>query len=146
MRRLSQHCIMLHIRLLLLTLSSPTLSFLFSFCLRVPPLPPLPPLPLLPPRQVPDSALQQSLRESVHTIRGEAIHVFNSVQQAEDVRDALGKALYSRTFDWLVSRVNQSMRVGPGGGSRRWGVGEWAKDLSSGCWISLDSKSSKITG
>ena len=51
----------------------------------------------------------------MHTIRGEAIHVFNSVQQAEDVRDALGKALYSRTFDWLVSRVNQSMRVGPGG-------------------------------
>ena len=59
----------------------------------------------------------------MHTIRGEAIHVFNSVQQAEDVRDALGKALYSRTFDWLVSRVNQSMRVGPGGGEQKGGGG-----------------------
>eukprot|EP00474_Spongospora_subterranea_P002201 CRZ02659.1 hypothetical protein [Spongospora subterranea] len=38
--------------------------------------------------------------------------------QAFDARDALSKFIYAAMFDWIVSRVNQSMSVGPGEASK----------------------------
>ena len=39
---------------------------------------------------------------------GECITVPLSTMQAADARDGLAKELYSKTFDWLVARINDS--------------------------------------
>lgn len=46
--------------------------------------------------------------------RGSVYHVPLNVVQANAVRDALAKAIYSNLFDWIVDRVNVSLKAFPG--------------------------------
>ena len=43
--------------------------------------------------------------------RGSVYQVPLNIVQATAVRDALAKALYDKLFDWIVQRVNASMRA-----------------------------------
>jgi myosin-1 len=43
--------------------------------------------------------------------KAEAMSVPNNVQQCQQVRDALAKALYARQFDWIVKRVNSAIAI-----------------------------------
>jgi myosin-1 len=43
-------------------------------------------------------------------IAGSVYEVPLNVSQAQSGRDALAKALYNNLFDWIVSRVNVSMK------------------------------------
>ncbi|CAH02483.1 myosin family protein [Kluyveromyces lactis] len=46
--------------------------------------------------------------------RGSVYHVPLNVVQATAVRDALAKAIYNNLFDWIVDRVNVSLKAFPG--------------------------------
>ncbi|CDO95925.1 unnamed protein product [Kluyveromyces dobzhanskii CBS 2104] len=46
--------------------------------------------------------------------RGSVYHVPLNVVQANAVRDALAKAIYNNLFDWIVERVNVSLKAFPG--------------------------------
>ena len=43
--------------------------------------------------------------------RGSVYNVPLNIVQATAVRDALAKAIYDKLFDWIVQRVNASMRA-----------------------------------
>lgn len=60
--------------------------------------------------QLPPAELRGALSAHTLELRGEAIEVRHSVQQAEQMRDGLATVAYCRLFDWLCASINGSMR------------------------------------
>ncbi|GBG31775.1 Myosin-6 [Hondaea fermentalgiana] len=58
--------------------------------------------------EIQDAALERVLTRRSITVRGEESVIPLKVRQAVQARDSLAKAIYSRLFDWLVNRINES--------------------------------------
>ncbi|XP_072302492.1 unconventional myosin-Ic [Eucyclogobius newberryi] len=57
------------------------------------------------------SALREALTHKKLTAKGEEMISPFNFEQAVSARDALAKAVYGRTFTWLVEKINQSLAV-----------------------------------
>jgi len=55
--------------------------------------------------------LLSGVRTKVMFIRGEKVTVELNSAQAKDASDALAKAVYSKLFDWMVEKLNESLFV-----------------------------------
>ena len=53
-----------------------------------------------------------ALCNSTKIVNGEVESMSNDVLQAETVRDALGRGIYSRLVDWFVNCLNINMCLG----------------------------------
>lgn len=58
--------------------------------------------------EIEDAELERVLTRRTITVRGEDSVIPLKVRQAVQARDSLAKAIYSRLFDWLVARINES--------------------------------------
>ncbi|XP_020780772.2 unconventional myosin-Ih [Boleophthalmus pectinirostris] len=58
---------------------------------------------------IPAPVLQHGLTHKKIEAKTEEVHSPFSVEHAVYARDALAKAIYGRTFNWLVSKVNESL-------------------------------------
>ena len=65
---------------------------------------------------VPHAGLQHALVTRQMSIARETVTVPLRPEQANENRDALGKFVYDRLFDWLVLRINQSLAPENDGG------------------------------
>jgi myosin heavy subunit len=54
--------------------------------------------------------LKKCLEQKLIEARGERVWSPLSVDKSFDARNSMAKAIYGRMFDWLVQRVNESMR------------------------------------
>ncbi|KAL0491680.1 myosin heavy chain [Acrasis kona] len=63
--------------------------------------------------QVDQSQIAKTLQERVVSVNKENIIVKLTIEQAENAKDSLSMMLYSKLFDYLVSRMNENMTVGP---------------------------------
>ena len=64
----------------------------------------------------------KALTVSVNTARNETITIPYNSRKAQDVRDATAKALYERTFAWIVHRINMSLSPSPENNSNQIGI------------------------
>ena len=53
-----------------------------------------------------------ALCNSTVMVKGDSEVVSNTEAQAEDVRDALARGIYSRLVDWLVNALNLNLCLG----------------------------------
>ncbi|XP_017291366.1 unconventional myosin-Ic-like isoform X2 [Kryptolebias marmoratus] len=61
--------------------------------------------------RVDGSALKEALTHKKLTAKGEEMISPLSFEQAVSARDALAKAVYGRTFNWLVEKINRSLAI-----------------------------------
>ena len=55
--------------------------------------------------------LDRALTTKERTVRGETITSFLNPELSTNARDALAKSIYGKMFDWLVERVNDSLKL-----------------------------------
>jgi myosin heavy subunit len=63
---------------------------------------------------VPAANLEMQLCTSTTVTRGEKINKFKTLDQAEDGRDSMAKAMYGRLFAWLVAKLNANLESNAG--------------------------------